>query len=109
MQAGELRHRVQLKTKTVTRAATGEEVVTWTTLATVWANVAVIGGSETISQAQAAATLTHTVTLRYYGGLQPTSIAVWKRDDGDRTLVIHSVVEDAKRRQMVLSCSELVQ
>ena len=110
MQAGQLRHRVQITTKTVTRNTTGEEVVTYPVTATVWARVEVLGGSETISQQQAAATLTHTVTLRYYAGLTPTMRLNWLKGDGtSRTLVIHSVTEDPTRRQMTLSCSELVQ
>ncbi len=110
MQAGSLRHRVQLCEKTVTRNATGEEVVTYPVTATVWARVEVVGGSETINQAQAAATLAHTITLRYRSDVSPTMRAVWVRGDGTtRTLVIHSVTEDATRRQLTLSCSELVQ
>jgi len=109
MQAGDLRQRIQIKSKTVVRNATGEEIPTYTTLATLWAKVDVIGGSETISQQQAAANVTHTVTIRYYPDLIPTMIVVWKRGDGDRTLIVHSITEDATRRMRVLSCSELVQ
>ena len=110
MQAGQLRHRVQITTKTVTRNATGEEVVTYPVTATVWARVEVLGGSESISQQQAAATLTHTITLRYYASLEPTMRLNWLKGDGtSRTLIVHSVTEDATRRQMTLSCSELVQ
>ena len=109
MQAGELRHRVQLYAKTVTRNATGEEVVTWTRQATLWAKVEVIGGAETILQEQAAATLTHTVTIRFYAGLVPTMRVYWQQGDGTtRTLIVHSVTEDPRRRMMVLACSELV-
>jgi len=110
MQAGQLRHRVQLTTKTVARNATGEEVITYPVAATVWARVEVLGGGESTSQQQAAATLTHTVTLRYYAGLKPTARLIWLQGDGtSRTLVAHSVTEDATRRQMTVSCSELVQ
>ena len=104
MRAGELRQRVQLKTKTVTRDAFGAQTIAWTVLATVWANVQAVGGSETIVQDQAAATLTHTITIRYYPAIAPTMIAVWN----NRTLVVHSVTEDPKRQMMVLACSELV-
>ncbi len=110
MQAGKLRHRVQIGVKTVTRNATGEEVVTYPVAATVWAQVESSGGGESISQAQAAATLNYMVTLRYYAGLKPTMRLSWLQGDGtSRTLVVNSVTEDATRRQMVASCSELVQ
>ncbi len=36
MRAGELRHRVTIQYPTVTRDASGAEVVTWNTAATVW-------------------------------------------------------------------------
>jgi SPP1 family predicted phage head-tail adaptor len=110
MQAGQLRHRVQLTTKTVTRGTNGEEIVTYPVTATLWANVEVVGGGETIAQQQAAATLTHQVTIRYYSGLEPTMRLNWLRGDGTaRTLVITAPpIEDATRRQMILNCSELV-
>lgn len=109
MRAGDLRHRVQITVKTVTRNATGEEIVTYPVQATAWARVDVLGGGEQIAQQTAAATITHTVTLRYYAGLAPTMRLIWLKGDGtSRTLVIHSVTEDATRRQMAVSCSEIV-
>lgn len=110
MQAGNLRHRVQLHAKTVTRDGFGAETVTWTRQATLWAQVQVIGGAELISVDQAATTLTHTITIRYYAGLVPTMRALWVQGDGTtRTLVVHSVTEDTHRSLMTLACSELVQ
>ena len=110
MQAGDLRHRVQLYSKVITRDAYGAETPTWTRQATVWAKVEVIGGAELISADQAAATLTHTVTIRYYAGLLPTMRIYWTPGDGTtRTMIVHSVVEDTHRRMLTLACSELVQ
>lgn len=39
MQAGKLRHRIKLQTKSVTRDSFGGEVITWSDVITVWAEL----------------------------------------------------------------------
>ena len=50
--AGRMRDRVVIQTKSATRDAYGAEVITWSTLATVWASVESIGGREFIENQQ---------------------------------------------------------
>lgn len=46
MKAGKLDRRVEIKVKTATRNSFGEEVISYTTLATVWAEVLPVTGRE---------------------------------------------------------------
>jgi SPP1 family predicted phage head-tail adaptor len=103
MRAGELRQRIKLESKTVTRNAFGEEVATWATLATVWAKIETVNGVETIAQQQAAALLTHKITIRVYAALQPVMRVNWN----SRLFDVQAVLDDNLHRQMQLLCSEV--
>jgi SPP1 family predicted phage head-tail adaptor len=107
VRAGELRHRVviQKKPTTVARNGFGEEVIAWQVLATTWARVETLSGGEAIEQARAGATLTHRVTMRYQRNVVPEMRVVWD----ERTLEIHAVVPDERKRVMALECSEVVE
>lgn len=104
MRAGELRERIQLQAKAVSRNATGEEVRVWNPLATVWARVTVVSGDETVTLSQEAATLTHQVVIRPYDGVAPMMRVLWR----GRVLEIHAVMPDEKHQLMTLLCSEVV-
>lgn len=52
MRAGRLDRRIQIQTLTVTRDAHGGQLQTWTTLATVWAQVIPMRGKELFEAAQ---------------------------------------------------------
>lgn len=103
MRAGQLRQRVTLQRKIITRDSFNAEVVEWSTFATVWAKIETIGGSESISIEQGAATLTHKITIRYRSGLVPTMRVVWD----DHTFNIEAVLPDNHLHETVLNCSEV--
>ena len=52
MRAGRLDRRIAIKRRTVTQSASGEEQVTWTTVATVWAEKIENRGTERFSAQQ---------------------------------------------------------
>jgi SPP1 family predicted phage head-tail adaptor len=64
MRAGELRSRITIQQKNVTQNSLGEEVITWETLATVWAKVIAMSGAEAMGQGLASATTIYQVTIR---------------------------------------------
>ena len=72
MRAGALRHRVTLKTKSVSRDTFGEEDVTWTTTATVWGSVEPLRGREYMEAKQGQADVSHRVIVRYRASVVPT-------------------------------------
>lgn len=60
-----LNQRVTVQNKTVTRAANGEEIVTWVQHAVLWASVAPIRGREFFAAAQMQGAADYRVTLRW--------------------------------------------
>lgn len=105
-QIGKFRHRVTIQSPTITRSARGAEVLTWSSVATVYADIRTAGGSETTLSTQLeVATLTHSIQIRYRTGIVPKMRAVW----GSRVFSIESVGEpDNRMRTLVLSCREIV-
>jgi len=105
MRAGELRQRISIQYKSVTQNSYNEEVITWPTLATLWAKVETTSGAEVIDLDAATATLTHKITVRYLMSIMPTMRVVWN----DRILSIVAVQEDNRRRETVLMCGEVIE
>ena len=69
--AGRLRDRVTIHAKSVTRDAYGAEVVTWTTLATVWASVESLSGREYMAAQQIHAERVQRVVIRDRDDVMP--------------------------------------
>lgn len=68
---GEMRTSVTLQTPVITKAAGGAQVVTWATLATVWARWTNVHGSE-VWQSQAVQAISPaTVMIRYRSDVTP--------------------------------------
>ena len=103
MRAGELRHRITLQEKCVALNGFGEEVITWSAVATVWAQIETPSASEFVSQAQMGALLTHKITIRQRANIIPTMRITW----GVRVFEITGVVADNLKRQIALLCREL--
>ena len=106
MRAGALRHRVTLKSKTVSRDTFGEEDITWATVATVWGSVEPLRGREYMEAKQGQADVSHRVVIRYRTGVVPT-MRVYLEDG--RALEIDGVINRLERdEQLELMCRELV-
>lgn len=103
MQAGRLRHQVVIQSKTVTgRDAKGGEVVTWTTFATVQADVVPLRGREYLAVRQAQAELQVRVVMRYIPGVTPEMRLV----HGTTIYDIADVIDvDGRRRTLELMCA----
>jgi len=65
MNAKDLNQRVTIQQKSVTRAANGEEIVSWVTHSFAWACVAPIRGREFFAASQMQGAADYRVTLRY--------------------------------------------
>ena len=89
MRAGFLRHRLALKTKTVSRDTFGEEDVTWTTSATVWGSVEPLRGREYMEARQGQADVSHRVVIRY----EPELTVLFNRLEPGRWAVDDEEVE----------------
>lgn len=101
MRAGQLDRPVQLQHRTLTRNASGEQVATYATYATVWAGKRDLRGREYVAAQQITAELTATWQLRWRGDVLATDRLV---DDGSVTFDIINVAEIGRRKGLELMC-----
>ena len=86
--AGKLSERVTFQSKSVTKNAIGEEVVSWVDYATVWAEVRPVRGAEFYAANQMQQTLDLRVFIRERSGITPDLRLRWKSTNYDITGVI---------------------
>ena len=99
--AGDLTQRVTLQGKSVTRAANGEEVVTWSDVATVWAAVLPVRGREFFAAAQMQDATDIRVRLRYRAGVTRDMRVL----HGSSTYDIVSVIDpESRHEELELMC-----
>lgn len=105
MRAGRLRHRVTIQEKAVTRNTFGEEVVTWSDVATVWGSVEPVRGREFEDVSFAGAEVSTKIVLRYRSGVVPEMRAT----EGDNIYDILAVINvDNRDRELNLYCREVL-
>jgi SPP1 family predicted phage head-tail adaptor len=102
MQAGRLRERVQVQRATATRDAYNAEVLTWATVATVWAQVLERGGREPVLADRPVMLISYEVTVR--DGLEITHAdrLLWR----SKTLSIETVTPVQADGVIILRCLE---
>ena len=101
-----MRHRITIQEPTITRGDRGAEVLAWSDIATVYADIRTVGGQEQVLANQLeTATLLHTITIRHRPGITPKMRVRW----GSRVFAVEAIVEsDNRMRTLNLSCRELV-
>lgn len=105
MRAGDLRQRIKIQQKSVTRDTYGGETITWTDVAIVWAAVEPISGREYFSAQQFRAEVTTRIRIRHRAGITP----VMRVSSGTRLYDIISVIEvNERNREVHLMCQEVV-
>jgi len=109
MRAGDLRHRVTLQHRTIVTDAYGEEIVTWASLATIWAAIWPVSGQEYFSQQadRRIGQVSHRVRIRYRKDVKfrPDRRFLF----GNRVFEIRHVVDENERhRQLDCYCLERV-
>ena len=106
MRAGDLRHRVTIKAKSVARDDYGQETITWTTFATVWAAVEPLTGKDYIAGQQLEAAVDTRIRLRDLSGVVPTMRVIFGSHTYDvKSPPIHLL---EKGREMHLMCEEIL-
>jgi SPP1 family predicted phage head-tail adaptor len=100
---GALRHRVQLQARQAVVDDFGEPVPNWTTLATVWAHVELMGGRELFAAQQIFPEANASITIRYRSGIDTTMRVLW----GSRAFdIVHATDIDERRRVLELTAIE---
>ncbi len=101
---GELRQRVSLQSKTISKAE-GIPQENWTTVATVWAAIADLSGKEYFQAASVQFEVTTRIRIRFRGGITPAMRILY----GTRVFAILSVIDkDERHREMELMCKEVI-
>lgn len=103
MKIGSLRHRVTIESSSASRDAVGGEVLTWASVATVWAAVEPLAGREFLDARRLEAEVSTRIRIRYRAGLVPGMRVTW----GDHVYDILAVLErESRRREIDLMCRE---
>lgn len=106
MRSGALRQRLQLQTPPTSGDGMGGQSGAWTTIATVWAQIDPISGSERLQAGQMTPALTHEVIMRYRGSVVPKMRLL--RAVGGQIYEINAVQNmDMRNHQLTLLCSEV--
>lgn len=108
MRAGQLRHRVTLQSKSVTRDAMGGETITWNdTVTNVPAAIEPLQGRERFLAQQIQPELSVRIRIRYRADVQ----ADWRVKYGTRIFAIESppINPEFRDRELHLICSEGVE
>lgn len=100
---GQLDRRIRIEQPEVARdSAYGSQQITWSEVATVWAQVRENTQGERTADNLRTATRTTTVTVRYRAGIVPTMRLVY----GARVLAIVGVLERGRRQWLELQCED---
>ena len=107
MQAGKLRHRIQIQHKTDVINEIGGNAPTWATFLTIYANVLPANGREIFNAQQVVADVTHHIQIRR----QTTAITPAHRiQHKSRTFEIKSVIEkDERLREQMIMAKEVTE
>ncbi|MGV8996394.1 MAG: phage head closure protein [Parvibaculaceae bacterium] len=96
---GAMRERVAIETATRTSDGAGGEVVTWVPLATVWAEVQSLSGTEVTQAERAEARGQYNVTIRFRDDVTAAMRLVWR----GQALNIRNVRDgDGRRRSLII-------
>jgi SPP1 family predicted phage head-tail adaptor len=99
---GALRERLALEAASRTADGGGGAIVTWETVAELWAAVRPIGGEERLRADQLAGRITHEVWIRH----RPDVTPAMRFRSGTRILDIVAVLAVARRSRLKCLCEE---
>jgi SPP1 family predicted phage head-tail adaptor len=101
--AGSLTDRIVIEQAAETRNSVGEVSLSWSTFATVWADVQALSGREAERYGQIVGFTGHKVTIRELPGVKVSMRIVW---EGTRTLEIGAINEYERGWYLELICTE---
>ena len=105
VETGKLRERITIQAPTVTRSAYGDEEVTWTDIATIWAAVWPRSGKEYFTSQQWQAEANIQIRIRFRKDINPG----WRIKHGNNLYDIKAVIcPEYRRRDLDLMCIEAV-
>ena len=103
---GRRSRRVELQSASEVASETGQVTKTWTTIRTVWGQIAPISGREVFTAHQVSADVTHRVYLDFHEADDVT--AEWRLKHGTRIFEIEAVLNVEERdRKIEVWCKEV--
>lgn len=105
MHAGLIDKQITIQVRTLDQDEAGQPTETWSTFATVYANIKPMVGRDYLTAKQLVDELSHDVTIRYRRGIKPKMRISYL----DRQFEIISVIDSEERREwLYLKCKELI-
>ena len=101
--AGNLADRIVIEQATETRNSVGEVTLSWSTFATVWADVQALSGREAERYGQIVGFTGHKVTIRQLTGVKVSMRIIY---ESTRTLEIGAINEYERGWYLELICTE---
>jgi SPP1 family predicted phage head-tail adaptor len=102
IRAGDMWARVTIQQPSPTANEVGEPLLTWSTFATVWADVQPLSARETERYAEAVGFMSHKVRIRYLNGLTSAMRIVYR----NRVLEIGQITEQDRLWHQDIICTE---
>lgn len=103
MEAGKLRHRITFQNQANSHDSYGQPLLTWSDVATVWAEIKPLSGKESVKADALIESTTHEINIRYRSGIN----ASLRVKFGSRYFDIQSVLNHDERNVMLtLLCVE---
>lgn len=103
VRAGNFNRRIVIQSFTVGRNEVGEEIKTWATWKTVWAEMLPEKGDETFQSDRRVATQTVKFRIRFLAGVGPDKQILFE----GKTFEIVDVAETRRREELVLTATVL--
>ena len=102
MRAGDLKHRITIQEKEVTRGTAGGEDITWTAVATVWAAAEPIRGREYTALRAAQSEVTIRFRIRYRSDVDTAMRVLWKSVAYE---IVEAINVNAENEELQLLCA----
>ena len=102
MRSGDLRKRVILQKRDVTLDSAGQQVTTWTTLATVWASIEALSVRDLLAAQAVQSEVSHKITVRYRSEFStPVADATYRLNYNGRLFNIKGVMNIDERNRTI--------
>jgi len=106
MRSERLRHRITIQVQSTTRDSYNQPVDTWTTFATVWANIVQKSSREFYSAQKINAEITELFVIRYLPGLLSNMRVIF--DNRYFDIIGPPIIPREIKTQMQIICKELI-
>lgn len=99
--AAQLYYRITIQARAATQDAFGQQAVTWSDVATVWAGIEHIDGRETVASGTVNPAATAKITIRFRADVTPAMRVTYRGDAYD----IVAVLPQQNHRALLLLCT----